>query len=128
MDLPVLDVNLMLSPSLPGVGLDPARLKGAMAERFREVYQDVEGRRAKGEIGFFDLPWASEMSRRVQEVADSFGQWFENVVVLTLSWTYDPCGSKPYFKFPIKNSFSTLFPLESNASILLKAKYFFMPS
>ena len=82
MDLPVVDVNLMLAPSLPGVGLDPARLDGAMAERFREVYQDIEGRRAKGEMGFFDLPWASETARCVQEVADSFGQWFENVVVL----------------------------------------------
>ena len=82
MDLPVVDANLMLAPSLPGVGLDPARLDGAMAERFREVYQDIEGRRAKGEMGFFDLPWASETARRVQEVADSFGQWFENVVVL----------------------------------------------
>jgi len=82
MDLPVLDVNLMLAPSLPGVGLDPARLNGAMAERFREVYDDIKGRRAKGEIGFFDLPWASETARHVQKVADSFGQWFENVVVL----------------------------------------------
>ena len=82
MDLPVLDVNLMLAPGLPGVGLDPARLEGTMAERFREVYGDVEGRRARGEIGFFDLPWASENTRRVQEVADSFGQWFENVVLV----------------------------------------------
>ena len=50
--------------------------------RFREVYQDIEGRRAKGEIGFFDLPSDAETARGVQEVADSFGQWFENVVVL----------------------------------------------
>ena len=82
MDLPVVDVNLMLEPNLPGAGLDPARLDGAMAERFLEVYQDVEGRRARGELGFLDLPWASETARSVQEVADSFGQWFENVVVL----------------------------------------------
>ena len=79
--MPGLDVNLMLAPSLPGVGLDPARLNGAMAERFREVYDDIEGRRAKGEIGFFDLPWASDTARRGQEMANSFGQCFENVVV-----------------------------------------------
>ena len=81
MDLPVLDVNLMLAPGVDG-GVDPARLEGDLAARFRAAHADVEARRKSGEIGFFDLPWASETSRRVQEVADSFGQWFETVVVL----------------------------------------------
>lgn len=81
MVLPVLDVNLMLAPAVDG-GLDPRRLAGDLAERFRAAHADVERRRQSGEIGFFELPWASETSRAVKDVADSFGQWFENVVVL----------------------------------------------
>ena len=81
MALPVLDFNLMLTPGVAD-GLDPAQLTGPLAERFTDAYRAVEARRGKGEIGFFDLPWASETTRRVQEVADSFGQWFENVVLL----------------------------------------------
>ncbi|MSR35262.1 MAG: glucose-6-phosphate isomerase [Gemmatimonadetes bacterium] len=81
MNLPVLDVNLMLAPTVSG-GVDPSRLEGDLAERFRAAHADVEARRRAGEIGFFDLPWASETSGLVKEVADSFGQWFENVVVL----------------------------------------------
>ena len=91
MTLPVLDVNLMLAPALPRTGgstgggsrgIDPARLEGDLAAGFRAAHRAVEERRAGGEIGFFDLPWAAETARCVQEVADSFGQIFENVVVL----------------------------------------------
>ena len=82
MKLPVVDVNLMLRPALGEAGLDPARLEGDLAERFRAAHAQVEARRVKGEIGFFDLPWAAETVRRVQELADSFGQIFENVLVL----------------------------------------------
>jgi glucose-6-phosphate isomerase len=85
MDLPVLDVSLMLSPGVAG-GIDPARLSdtpaGDLAQRFRAAHADVEARRRSGEIGFFDLPTATETTNAVKEVADSFGQWFENVVVL----------------------------------------------
>lgn len=81
MTLPLLDLNLMLSPGVTG-GVDPRRLEGDLAERFQLAWADVEARRRSGEIGFFDLPWANETSGRVKEVADSFGQWFENVVVL----------------------------------------------
>ena len=81
MGLPVLDVNFMLAPALAD-GIDPARLEGELARRFREAHDEVERRRSQGEMGFFDLPWTSESTRRLQEVADSFGQWFENVVVL----------------------------------------------
>ena len=81
MTLPVLDVNLMLASAVDG-GIDPELLTGELATAFRAAHADVEARRRSGEIGFFDLPWASETSGRVKEVADSFGQWFENVVVL----------------------------------------------
>ena len=81
MELPVLDLNLMLAPSVEG-GVDPARLSSDLAECFRAAHRTVEQRRAKGEMGFFDLPWASGTAQHVQDVADSFGQIFENVVVL----------------------------------------------
>lgn len=102
-----LDYNNMLAPRLEGAGpesaesdgarlndagtdgasrsaagMDPARLEGELAERFRAAWDDVEARRATGEMGFFDLPWASHTLKEVQELADGFGQWFENVVVL----------------------------------------------
>ena len=81
MPQPILDVSLMLAPAV-AEGVDPARLSGDLAERFRAAHAAVEARRGKGEIGFFDLPWATDTAKRVQEVADSFGQMFENVVVL----------------------------------------------
>lgn len=82
MKLPVLDANLMLRPALGGAGLDPARLEGELAERFGAAHARVQARRAEGETGFLDLPWAAGTTRRVQELADSFGQLFENVVVV----------------------------------------------
>ncbi len=78
----VLDVTNCLSPHLGGRGLDPDRIRGPLSERFRRVHAEVEARRATGEMGFFDLPHDREGVARIREVADSFGQWFENVVVL----------------------------------------------
>jgi glucose-6-phosphate isomerase len=77
-----LDYSNMLSPNLAGGGLDPRELKGELAEAFREAYEDVESRRRSGEMGFFSLPHARESAKAVQELADGFGQWFENLVVL----------------------------------------------
>jgi glucose-6-phosphate isomerase len=77
-----LDYANMLSPNLQGRGLDPAELEGVRAEAFREAFHDVEARRESGEMGFFQLPEAREAAAAVQELADGFGQWFENLVVL----------------------------------------------
>ncbi len=63
-------------------GVDPARLSGELSDRFGEVHRDVEQRREEGEMGFFRLPYEVDTRRQVQEVADSFGQWFEAVVVV----------------------------------------------
>jgi glucose-6-phosphate isomerase len=82
MRLPVLDYGNMLSTRLDGRGFDPADLDGRLAERFAAARRVVESRRAAGEMGFFDLPYASETLGRVRELADGFGQWFDNVVVL----------------------------------------------
>jgi glucose-6-phosphate isomerase len=78
----ILDVTNCLAPRLDGAGLDPERLRGPLADRFRSAHADVQARRATGEMGFFDLPGDREGMARVREVADSFGQWFETVVVL----------------------------------------------
>ncbi len=77
-----IDFNNMLAPRLGGAGLHPDRLTGDLGERFARAHGDVEERRASGEMGFFALPHASETAARVRELADGFGQWFENVVVL----------------------------------------------
>jgi glucose-6-phosphate isomerase len=76
------DFANMLSPNLGGRGLDPQLLDGVLEERFRGAFRDVESRRESGEIGFFSLPYALEAARTVQELADGFAQWFENLVVL----------------------------------------------
>jgi len=77
-----LDFANMVTPNLGGEGIDPERLGTDLADRFRLAYQAVEDRRASGEMGFFSLPYASETLARTQELADGYGQWFENLVIL----------------------------------------------
>ncbi len=77
-----LDYNNMLGIQLPDGGVDPARLDGDLDDRFREAHARVERARKAGEMGFFDLPYSTDTVHAIQEVADGFGQWFENVVVL----------------------------------------------
>lgn len=76
-----LDYANLLAPHVDG-GVDADQLAGPLAQAFREAYQAVEARRATGDMGFFDLPYAAETAGRVRELADGFGQWFEDVVVL----------------------------------------------
>jgi glucose-6-phosphate isomerase len=77
-----LDYANMLTSSLGGRGLDPQALEGDRAQAFRAAFEDVESRRQSGEMGFFLLPEALESAAAVQKLADGFGQWFENLVVL----------------------------------------------
>lgn len=78
----ILDYGNMMSPNLAGHGIDPTRLDDELARRFAAALADVEARRESGEMGFFQLPRASESLGRIREVADGFGQWFENLVVV----------------------------------------------
>jgi glucose-6-phosphate isomerase len=78
----VLRFTNILQSALGDHGIEAGRLRGDLAERFRAALQDVEDRRAAGEIGFFDLPYATESAAQTRELADGFGQWFENVVLL----------------------------------------------
>lgn len=77
-----LDYTNMLAPSLDGGGLDPERIPDELSRTFADAMDVVEGRKERGELGFLELPYASETARQVQEAADGFGQWFENLVVL----------------------------------------------
>ncbi len=71
----------LLSPHVSG-GTDPARLESELAGRFREAHAAVQRRRSSGEMGFYDLPYATETLATVKQLAEGFGQWFEDIVVL----------------------------------------------
>jgi glucose-6-phosphate isomerase len=75
----------LLEPRLgPGRGVDPGRLEeeGELAQGFAGAMEALHERREAGELGFMDLPTDTALIRQVQEVADSFGQWFETLVVV----------------------------------------------
>jgi glucose-6-phosphate isomerase len=77
-----LDYNNMFSSRLgSGRGLDPAALS-AMADRFRSLHADVEGRRRSGELGFYELPYEGPVVDGIERFAEGAGQAFSNLVVL----------------------------------------------
>ncbi|MQA91289.1 MAG: glucose-6-phosphate isomerase [Gemmatimonas sp.] len=77
-----LDYNNMLAPRLKdGRGIDPTRLAG-LSDRFREIHTDVERRRETGELGFFALPYATDVVEAIEQFAEGPGQAFSNLVVL----------------------------------------------
>lgn len=81
MDRVRLDFGNMMAPRVEG-GLEPGLLSGPLADAFTRAHTFVESQRTDGAYGFFDLPYANEAVERVVEMADGFGQWFEDVVVL----------------------------------------------
>ncbi len=72
----------MLSGVLPSGGVDPDRLRGDLARRFRHAFEHVASVRTAGEAGFFDLPGDRTLCARVREAADGWGRHFEAVVVV----------------------------------------------
>ena len=82
MSCPTLDFTNALAPALDGNGISPEALDGPLADRFKVAFDAVQARRAGGDMGFFDLPSQTATAATVQELADGFGQWFENVVIL----------------------------------------------
>ncbi|RMH23278.1 MAG: glucose-6-phosphate isomerase [Gemmatimonadetes bacterium] len=77
-----IDYTNMLTPAVGSGGVDPQRLGGDLQERFARARDAVAARRAGGALGFLDLPHDLEAARGVAAVAESFGQWFENLVVV----------------------------------------------
>ena len=81
MDRVRLDFGNMMAPRVEG-GVSPDKLSGALTEAFALAHEAVEASRAEGRFGFLDLPYAGDSVGQVSELADGFGQWFEDVVVL----------------------------------------------
>ena len=85
--LPVIDFGNMVAGRIepgetgPG-GIDPARLEGDLAARFREAGHVVEARRDAGELGFLELPHDDRLVRRTLEVAGALRGRFDDVVVV----------------------------------------------
>lgn len=75
------DFGNLMDPAVSG-GVDPTRFEGELSEAFRTAHAAVMARREEGDLGFLDLPYASETVGLVSELADGFAQWFEDVVVL----------------------------------------------
>lgn len=65
-------------------GIDPGRLSpgGDLAEHFAGALDVFQERERAGELGFVALPADDGARKAVQEVADSFAQWFEDLVVV----------------------------------------------
>jgi glucose-6-phosphate isomerase len=76
-----LDFSNLMAPLLEG-GVQPEAFSGELSRRFADAHRAVESSRAAGELGFLDLPYAKETVAQVKQLADGFGQWFEDVVVL----------------------------------------------
>ena len=67
--LPVIDFGNMLAGVPEGTGVDPRRLSGDLAARFRDACADVEARRRSGEMGFFALPGDRDLAAATLQVA-----------------------------------------------------------
>ncbi|MDZ7780463.1 MAG: glucose-6-phosphate isomerase [Gemmatimonadota bacterium] len=75
------DYGNMVAAAVEG-GVPVEAFGGSLAESFARAHERFEARRDAGELGFLELPYASASVERVEELADGFGQWFEDVVVL----------------------------------------------
>lgn len=77
-----LDYSNMLATRLSEGGVTWTDLEGPLSHRFAEVYARVQAAEADGTLGFMALGEFRAGLAEIQAVADSFGQWFENLVVL----------------------------------------------
>ncbi|MGD8289967.1 MAG: glucose-6-phosphate isomerase [Gemmatimonadota bacterium] len=75
------DFGNIMAPALEN-GVEAELFGNGMADAFRSAHRRVETQRGEGVLGFLDLPHASETVDQVKTLADGFGQWFEDVVVL----------------------------------------------
>ena len=80
--LPVIDFGNMVAGVLEGAGMDPGRLRGDLAARFRDAHAEVEARREAGEMGFFDLPADRSLAAETLRVADTFVRDCDAFVVI----------------------------------------------
>jgi glucose-6-phosphate isomerase len=76
-----LDFGNLMAPLLRN-GVPAEALSGELARGFAAAHRAVEATRATGTLGFLDLPHARETVGQVKQLAEGYGQWFEDVVVL----------------------------------------------
>ena len=76
------DAGNLFRDEAEGGMLTRTRLADDLGARFRVALDEVAARRESGEMGFFSLPGDREAVQRVASVAESFGQWFEALVVV----------------------------------------------
>ena len=77
-----LDFSNMVRERLGVDGIDPDRLGGDMADRFRAAHEAVESSRRSGEIGFLELPYDQGGLVRAQDLAERLKGRFENLVII----------------------------------------------
>jgi glucose-6-phosphate isomerase len=77
-----LDFSNMVMDRLGADGVDPDRLGGDLADRFRAVHEGVESSRRSGELGFLELPYDSSGLGHAQDLADRLEGRFENLVII----------------------------------------------
>lgn len=79
---PAIDFGNMVAGVLRGAGIDPGRIRGDLAERFRSAHAEVGARRASGEMGFFDLPEDTGLAAATREAALRGRRGVDALVVL----------------------------------------------
>ncbi len=77
-----LDFSNMVMERLGVDGVDPDRLRGDLADRFRAAHEKVESSRRSGETGFLELPYDTGGVGHAQDLADRLQGRFENLVVI----------------------------------------------
>ena len=82
MTSPTIDFANAVAGVVPGTGVEPERLHGDLAVRFRAVHESVAARRRTGEMGFFALPAAHDLAARTATAAADAGRRFETLVVI----------------------------------------------
>ena len=80
--LPLIDFGNMVAGVLEGAGLDPLRLRGNLAARFRVAHDEVTERREAGEMGFFELPADHRLAAATRRMAGTFARQCDALVVI----------------------------------------------
>ena len=76
-----LDYGNFMAPHLPG-GVDPSALSSRLTLAFEAALSRLSAWRGEGDLGFLDLPYATDSVARVTELADGFARSFDDMVVI----------------------------------------------
>jgi len=76
-----LDFNNLMAESVQGEGITEQELSGT-AERARQILQEMQERRAQGQLPFMDLPYQRGMVKEIKEYARTVKGKFTDLVIL----------------------------------------------